>query len=139
MLCSDNIGRVWDCASCLGHDKAELWRRRTVEARRTLGCGWLADRTGADLPPMLDPDYPASSAPKELRLCPGYLVRLPGVVDAAAAAEAAEAGLFAAAYPDPDQVEVEGAILVRRAHNAYQAAKAKERKRKADAARRAAA
>jgi hypothetical protein len=133
VLCSGDIGKAWDCRRCIGDGGPVDGRQRTEQARRRLGCGWLAGSTPDDLPELLDPFY-AEARPKSVGYCPGYLVRLPGVVEAAEAAEAAEAGVFDSYAPNPDNVQVTGAIAVKRAQAQFQLARAKERKMKAAAA-----
>jgi hypothetical protein len=62
------------------------------------------------------------SKTESVQVCPGYLVRLPAVVEAAKAHAAFRVGELSTVFPNPGNAVVEGALEVGASFSAYDSA-----------------
>lgn len=108
---------AFDCAACR--------ENRSDTQRAEMHCGWpdvprATWSAKMQLPPVPGPaDYTAD-------VCPGFLVRSPGVVEATEAYAAMEAGILDRYDPRGSRIVTVAALAAKRAFNVYEA----ERQRK---------
>jgi hypothetical protein len=100
-----------------------------VATKRQQHCGYLPREEWAE-PCCLPPRFATGAPPTEIRLsateavtiCPGYLVRLPAVVEAAQGYLALTYGELSTVFPRPSHAVVEGALEVGAARTRHEAA-----------------
>lgn len=98
--------------------------------RAKMHCGYIdrADWIGAGRPEGCPPAF--NGEPYEVDVCPGWLVRQPGVVEAAEAYAAMEAGILDRYDPDGLHVVTQAAMLCQRSFNVHQAEKQRQLSRR---------
>jgi hypothetical protein len=81
----------------------------------------------AEWPASMDPSLPEFMGPasnpvnvREIGVCPGYLVRLPAVIECVQARSALEHGALAQYVPGNEAAALDGAMLASSSFNAYE-------------------
>lgn len=112
---------AFNCGNCLGKVAASV--------RAKMHCGYMEhDEWIGARPEGVPPAF--NGEPYEVDVCPGWLVRQPGVVEAAEAYAAMEAGILDRYDPEGLHVVTQGAMLCQRSFNMHQAAKQRQLSRK---------
>lgn len=98
----------------------------SLETRESWHCGYLPEESWrpCELPPQLGADGDPVKL-HEIGVCPGYLVRLPAVVECAQAGAALEKGELSTFFPGQQAALLEGAMLSVQAFNLYEIGRVK--------------
>jgi hypothetical protein len=113
------VRSAFDCTSC-----REL---RSSSQRAAMHCGW-SDIPRASWPAKIQlPPVPGPPEPVGMDICPGWLVRTPGVVEATEAYSAMEAGILDRYDPRGARVVTLAALAAKRAFNVAEAERMKKK------------